>query len=72
LSSRALGELLQQDGGRAHRHRAPSTIAMSHGNAEQVPEECEHAGRGDDLGLRRVEHLAPHGEHAWSENSSPA
>ena len=67
----ALGELLQQDGGRAHRHRAPQHDRDEPRNAEQVPEECEHAGGGDDLGGSKSEDLAPHGEHAWQRELQP-
>ena len=60
----ALGQLLQQDGGRAHRYGPPESDRDEPGNTEQVPAESEHAGGGGDLGRAEAEDLAPHGEHA--------
>ena len=61
---RALGELLQQDGGRAHRDRPAEHDRHQPWHPEQVADDGEH--RGGEQHLRAAEHedLAAHGDHA--------
>jgi len=66
-----LGQLLQQDGGRAHRHR-PREDRDEPRHTEQVPAQCEHAGSGGHLCRAEPKTSRRIASMRGRENSSPS
>ena len=71
IQLRALGELVQNDGGRAHGQGSTDHDRREPLQAEQSRDQREHQGRAPHLRRTQAEHFGTHGDHAWQGELQP-